>query len=284
MIDQDGGPADTANGDDPTPETVAPPQTENSALHKQESHGQQAQSAPEPSIGEDAIVRYTAKLATWTRWLAILTGVLAFATIGLWIVAYFQWEELHSTDEHIADQLLIMRAGQRAWITIDNPVIDSPLKFDDDNATIWIKMTLKNTGYSPALSVVPYLHLYPYPVVVSDVPRPPFCKGDNTYGGWQNAGNFVFPNETKRDSAWAANTARGGEKGTPFPKNSALGFIISGCIRYESAGDPVQHFTGFSFGLSPDLGTSQVTFDWSRGKYDPSELALWLIPIGSYAN
>lgn len=268
MIDQDTGPADPASGDEPRPDVVPPPQAENSTLPTEKGEDQEGEAQPEPGIGEGAIVDYTAKLANWTRWLAILTGVLAVATIGMSIIAFFQWKELQKTDEHIGAQLDVMRAGQRAWIAIEGIRIGGDLFIGGGHASITLKVTMRNTGNLPALNVNVVGHIFPNGTV--DV-LPPHCSTGEPLG------RTLFPQQTNSAENWAQHvTTETGGVITPVPEGKFVTVPIAGCVVYRSAGDTTWRMTAFSAIILPVGGPA---FELTKNTWKPEEMAILILSI-----
>ena len=282
MENEKGGPRKKDTREKPSAKAIPPVDTKNGPLDHGKGQYQIVPTATETSVGEGAIVALTAKLANWTRWLAILTGVIAFATIALGVVGYFQLQELKNTDHNIAEQakisagqLEVMRAGQRAWISIGSIDIAGPLEFFEDRAQVGLKIVLRNTGNLPALRIDPVLHLYPGIHLTS---FPSICKQDIASGTF---GMALFPNESNERSSWNfyASTEAGDET-TPIPKSGPFKLSIAGCVRYESAGDRKLHATNFAGFLSRRAVNPEhdVMFDRTKTRYEVEELFFHVMP------
>lgn len=207
-------------------------------------------------------------VARITGWLALWTGMLFLATIALVVVATLQWQELRDTDHHIAQQLDIMRAGQRAWVSVGQIELDGPLILLDGKAQVSIKVPLKNTGNLPALKVISVIHLYPNRLTEF----PPDCNKTAHEGGF---GYTLFPGEASPHGfSWSATTEAGGRT-TPLPESGRFSVGIVGCVLYVSAGDATVHATGFSgVILRKGANLEDSFFDTEKKQYEPNELSL----------
>ena len=83
----------------------------------------------------------------FTGWLVAWTFLLFLATLGLGVVAYWQWGELAKTDGHIADQLAELKTEQRPWIAV-NPEVEFAI-----GRPLVLFLQYKNVGYKPAFHV-----------------------------------------------------------------------------------------------------------------------------------
>jgi hypothetical protein len=80
------------------------------------------------------------------RWMIALTGAIAVSAIGSVIVGYFQWSVMRG-------QLNEMRIAQRPWVSADVQIA-GPLVFEANGSAIPLKLTLKNTGHTPATRIL----------------------------------------------------------------------------------------------------------------------------------
>jgi hypothetical protein len=245
------------------------PTGQESAAEKQE---------PSHSVSDDAIIGLTRALVWWT-------GILALATIALSIAAVFQWRELRSTDHNIAEQvkitaeqLSVMRAGQRAWVSVGQIEVGGGLTIKDGKASAILKIPLKNTGNVPAIRVVPVIHLYPGYENFADLP--PTCL--NNDAARAGLGLMIFPNETPIFPTWIWDvTTEGGGASTPLPKEGSLSLNVRGCVLYQSAGDDAVYRTTFAgFLIRRGVGVDEGRiFSSSDSRYERLEIEYVSLPM-----
>jgi len=224
----------------------------------------------------------------FTGWLVVWTCCLSIATFGLIAVAILQWRELHSTDEHIAEQVKItsgqleeMRAAQRAWIALESIKIGGPLEFGDGKASVQIDLILKNVGSKPAVHTNVFLSLNPQRLTASGLDPPSFCPEGNFFGDF---GYTLFPSASTEEYQWFPQTwsASGLSQNPKASQFETFEYFVNGCITYESVGDASLHSTRFAAQLTP----SKV-FPISKGprnRYESAEITLSVMPAGHYAN
>jgi hypothetical protein len=256
LVNKKNGGNKKGGGKKPTAAPVGPvDRTGDCAPCREEGANKQNQSAD--YVSEGAIVRLTRALVWWT-------GLLAVATTGLGIAAFFQWRALESTDHHIAEQLQVMRAGQRAWVTIETVEIDGPLSLslDRDTAAVQLKIGLRNIGTIPAVRVWSALHLYPDDLFKS---FPPECQATTRS---LLVGINLLPNEFNDSGFWQAHTEAGGIY-TPIPKEDDFGLVVVGCVLYESFGDKTVRTTGFAGSL---FRKNKKNFTREKTSYEANEL------------
>lgn len=128
-----------------------------SSQHQKQYENNNPSTKPNP---ETPKVSTDERIANYTLSLAILTGVLAASTIGLWIVNYFVLRHGRETAER---QL-------RAYVMIDAASIENVKIGGCPEA----KLTIKNYGQTPAINLTHWARMgfYPYPLPLTSVPLP----------------------------------------------------------------------------------------------------------------
>jgi hypothetical protein len=86
------------------------------------------------------------------RWMIYLTAAIALFALGSVIVGFFQWQVM-------SGQLKEMQAAQRPWVSA-NIQIAGPLVFEANGSSIPLKITLKNTGDTPATRILAIPRLF----------------------------------------------------------------------------------------------------------------------------
>jgi len=186
-------------------------------------------------------------VALFTFWIAVLTGVLAFSTIGLWVTAILAGRK-QSRDmvasiaaAEAANKINreIMIASRRAWLSIDDAKLKHPTAFAADGITFAVNITVKNHGQTPATSVFVKFESY-FPKSSSEK----FAAAESRFKAQLRAhpielGDLLFPQDTLiQGQTWWADVA-GAPIGTP-PSDV---FIIFIGVSYRIAGDKAAHIT-----------------------------------------
>lgn len=110
------------------------------------------------SQGRDAAHIVNERLiAGWTKVVGIFTGALFAATLALCVVSFFQWRELHKTDETLRDTLKASKESSerqlRAYVFIEK----ADLTLQD--RTVSVVLYGKNSGQTPAYKLTSALIL-----------------------------------------------------------------------------------------------------------------------------
>lgn len=86
-------------------------------------------------------------LVRLTRWVAIWTAVLALSAISTGIISYFQWRELHNTEDTLRNALMVIRESSerqlRAYLGVTS------VSFSE----VGVTLVTENSGQTPAQQV-----------------------------------------------------------------------------------------------------------------------------------
>jgi hypothetical protein len=243
-----------------------------------------------------------------TRTLLEVAGVSA-ATIAAILAFWSAWI--------FQGQLIEMRAGNRPWIK-DTAIVIDKLEVQKNQVSIWLKVTYKNIGHSPAeqVTIIPEMlipGLQPWDFLEVKA----LCADLKTHPKLL-MGNILFPDDSiESHSINFGRSMRDIEQGRDnqvnlsytgwamsFGKKAAdafrpdllkmankMTFSIVGCIAYTFIGSRDVHATSFAFGLSRSGltkytdGTTGDGFDITQpGVIDSKDLKLTPSMWGRYAD
>ncbi len=237
----------------------------------------QKKHAPKWFSSDDPIVRLTG-------WMAVWTGVLTLTTIATGVVSYLQWRVLDRTDGTVREQALIanrqldvMRAGQRAWVSVTNVRL-APMNpeasvvipaFMYMSGSIWLNMKfdLRNTGNTPATDVTHVAHLRISGRTAEDnsfedQKLPEECISQRPES--DELGTVLFPGVDQIGIGFSPDPV-GDDEETPgsILERGPFAMSLVGCILYKSAGDPTWRasmFGGLFFQAKLENGGQPVVF------------------------
>jgi hypothetical protein len=197
--------------------------------------------------------------------LQLLSAVLVAAfTGGLWLTSIWQWAAI-AKQSKIADKTLIETRRQielphRPWVQVTVKVVGDGLMFTSEgSAGITLRVSMLNSGSSPAMRVFPEIEIYPQgPSRL----RPPaeqrrLCEPLRNLGrdsGW-GFPTTLFPERTEiRDvkismMADEIRTASSGSADSDSTTKTCVPFVV-GCVDYMFHFAEGHHQTGFIFILS----------------------------------
>ncbi len=172
---------------------------------------------------------------------AIATVLLSFATAGVGLIAYWQWESLSNTDNTLHETLV---ASNRAWAAAGG--VDAHGAITGGQG-LKIRIQYANTGKSPAIKWVQHFSGGPVPT-----PDPseitPVTAGVNTDCDGLVPGSdgiAVFPNAARQEWANTEMPERDYSAYLPLLLANKAALVIKGCFVYETMHEP--HKTWFCF-------------------------------------
>jgi len=182
------------------------------------------------------------RIAVYTWWLAIFTGVLAVSTVGLWIVT---WRSARSQSLDMQRSLRIAnrqaRTAERTLIELERPWVflqGATIRRRDLPGTgitpnyFWVKLRWKNIGRAPAL-IEECLFQFVY---MDQLPPEPIYR--------KEAG-FSCPSSVTVDGEIDTN-----EVGPPSGENKI--YVLYGRLAYKELNGTIRH-TGYAIEISPHM-------------------------------
>jgi hypothetical protein len=185
-----------------------------------------------------------------------LTVALAFVGAASAISSVLQWCA-------IKGQLEVMQADQRPWIQIKKSEINF-MKFDSDTVNFSMKLTLRNTGKTPATGIEIVSRLYAVTDASfrsEDINENAACT--EAYGrayAARSTGFSVFPDDvtditigpTMQVTDIPISPLNDGRRGA--------GFMVLGCIDYLISSNKTHGQTGFRYLIGENRGNPDVPY------------------------
>jgi hypothetical protein len=187
------------------------------------------------------------RIANYTLSLAILTGVLAASTIGLWVVTWRsgvrQSKDMKNAVAAAHDANEISHRGivadQRAWVLIGDLRIENGLDFKNNMAGMYITVKVSNVGKTPALNVRTKMEMiYGYETVPDAVKSmSEECRNETRI----HSTRTLLPGDSYRQKRGFIIEAE--------PSADIIFPVIIGCTTYQISLDKSVHQTAFVFHL-----------------------------------
>lgn len=208
----------------------------------------------ETITAEDKLAKAHAEelLAFYTLLLAVLTGFLAVATVGLCFITY-RGAKAQARDMRDAVDAAIeangisrqnMMADQRPWLSIDNLTFQHGIVFTDGRAEIPYSVKITNVGKTPAQNISM---------------RTQLVYGGRRFRDTEDALQTLAQEERCRDRSNKAATITllpgqsYWESRYPVivveecPSKSEIAPVVIGCVNYQIAMDQDWHQTSFAY-------------------------------------
>lgn len=171
----------------------------------------------------------------FTGWLVAWTCILSIATLGLGIAAFFQWRELHKTDETLRKTLVI---SQRAWIA---PSTLNVAGTERAGKNLQVQIGFSNVGNSPAIDLrVNYLPKLVEPTTpgIAEATMVGANITCDTFAGEKRRG-VTFPGQQKHFNYFTVPASYI----TEDVLSGKMSLALQGCFEYETMGET--HYSKF---------------------------------------
>lgn len=209
-------------------------------------------------------------------------GVLtAAATIAIAVLTYFLASDSSRQATISGNQLNVMqgqldemKTERRPWVYPDKVVVSGDTFFDSNRLMIPITVTVKNTGQTPAIDVIPITKMYEQGQ--RNFVNPFDCIS------LIGQGIPLFPGQSFEYKTYATFAP------AHFDKDDTRGIwpSIAGCVRYRPPDSTDFHSTGFAFQVF--IGEISPKVDYRMYFNVPSipanQVLLQVIPSGWYAD
>jgi len=219
--------------------------------------------------------------------IADFTVVLAFSTIGLWIVTWRSGvRQSRDMEGAIAAALAAneisqknMITDQRAWVTVGDLKIESnQIIFRKHGADIQVSVKIENIGKSPALAIHTSMEMiFDYADAPDAVKKLSETAKTIDVAHWTRT---LLPGESYRRKWGFQIAAPDTGRKISFP-------VIVGCTTYKISPDNTTHQTGFVFHLfecEPGKPTEYVDFLKSGNTPLPKDQIGWDGGAGGFAD
>ena len=214
-------------------------------------------------------------VAVATVWVAIFTCVLAIATIRLWNSTS---DLVRGGERQIALTREMFVVNQRPWIKVTVKPVEA-FQSDGSSAHLWLSITLKNTGNTPALRVSHAVWSHPQAGggTVSDTYRRLSEDLKNSEPDPHRHLVVLFPGDshTYKDyralATWYKDQVDAG-----VGRGSEEGLFFCVCVNYGSSVGDANYQTGFIFQPLRDVGEALLRVGFKDTEVPLKKLRLGL--------